>query len=185
MEMSSSILYDKNETKIIKLDNGNYNIFFSIENKNINLLPIINFSLIKLIYDLNQDICEKVNLENHDDNNGIITVIIKNMFKDLGLPQKYSCLQIIKSVQNNSVVFDLITKSGIKPDWIPSDVEIADITNIKFVCDASNSQHKVNFKCLINFKEEIDTSIFVQKVSIMIINKIINRLKQFIENVRI
>jgi two-component SAPR family response regulator len=107
------------------------------------------------------------------------------MFKDLGLPQKYSCLQIIKSVQNNSVVFDLITKSGIKPDWIPSDVEIADITNIKFVCDASNSQHKVNFKCLINFKEEIDTSIFVQKVSIMIINKIINRLKQFIENVRI
>jgi hypothetical protein len=107
------------------------------------------------------------------------------MFKDLGLPQKYSCLQIIKSIQNNSVVFDLITKSDIKPDWIPNDVEIADITNIKFVCDVSSNQHKANFKCLINFKEEIETPIFVQKVSIMIINKIINRLKQFIENVRI
>ena len=121
---SSLILYDKNNTKIVKLYNGNYNIFFSIENKNINLSSVINFSLIKLIYDLNQDICEKVNLENQDENNAIITVIIKNMFKDLGLPQKYSCLQIIKSIQNNSVVFDLITKSDIKPDWIPNDVEI-------------------------------------------------------------
>lgn len=29
----SSILYEKNGTKIIKMENGNYNLFFSIENK--------------------------------------------------------------------------------------------------------------------------------------------------------
>ena len=31
----SSVLYEKNDIKIIKLDNGNYNLFFSIENNKI------------------------------------------------------------------------------------------------------------------------------------------------------
>ncbi len=62
----STILYDKNDTKIIKLENGNYNLLFSIENKNINLCSIINFELIKLIYELNKDVCENMNLDKLD-----------------------------------------------------------------------------------------------------------------------
>ena len=45
------------------------------------------------------------------------------------------------------------------------------------------SQHKVDFKCVIDFQEDAEAPVFIQKVSVMIINKIINRLKQFIENV--
>ena len=38
---------------------------------------------------------------------------------------------------------------------------------------------------IIKKLEEIEMPVIVQKVSIMILNKIVNRLKQFIENVRI
>ena len=179
----SSILYEKNGTKIIKMENGNYNLFFSIENKKICLSSVINFDLIKLIYDLNKDICEKVNLEKHDENNAVITVLIKNLFGDLGLPQKYSCLYILKSCQNNTIIFDLTTKSNERPYWINKDIELANIKSIKLICDLSGSQHKVDFKCVIDFQEDTEAPVFIQKVSVMIINKIINRLKQFIENV--
>ena len=181
----STILYDKNETKIIKLENGNYNLLFSIENKNINLYPIINFELIKLMYELNKDICENINLDKLDENNAQITILLKNLFEDLGLPQKYATLHILKTSDNKSITFDLSTIKIKNPKWIQKDMELIDIKNIQFNCDFSSSQHKINFNCFINFKEEIEMPVFVQKVSIMILNKIVNRLKQFIENVRI
>jgi len=182
---SSTILYEKTDTKIIKLNNGSYNLFFSVENPKMYLSSIVNFDLIKLMYDLNKDICEKVTLEKQDENTAVITVLIKNLFKDLGLPQKYSCLNILKSIDKNSVIFDLTTKINEKPAWILNDIELANIKSIKLICDVSNNQHKVDFNCLIGFHEDTESPIFVQKVSIMIINKIVNRLKQFIENVRI
>ena len=180
----SSVLYEKNDTKIIKLDNGNYNLFFSIENNKMYLDSIINFDLIKLIYDLNKDICEKVNLEKYDENS--ISVLIKNLFEDLGLSQKYSCLEITKSIHNSQIIFDLKTIVPTKkPEWVNNDMELANIKSIKLISNVLNNQHKVNFKCLIDFQEDIEAPVFVQKVSVMVINKIINRLKQFIENVRV
>ena len=181
-----SVLYEKNDTKIIKLDNGNYHLFFSIENNNMYLDSVINFDLIKLIYDLNKDICEKVNLEKHDENTATISVLIKNLFEDLGLSQKYSCLQITKSIHNSQIIFDLNTTIPTKkPEWVTNDMELANIKSIKFISDVSNNRHKINFKCLIDFQENMEAPVFVQKVSVMVINKIINRLKQFIENVRV
>ena len=148
----SSVLYEKNDTKIIKLDNGNYNLFFSIENNKMYLDSVINFDLIKLIYDLNKDICEKVSLEKHDENSATILVLIKNLFEDLGLSQKYSCLQITKSIQNSQIIFDLTTiVPNKKPEWVTNDIELTNIKSIKFISDVSNNRHKVNFKCLIDF----------------------------------
>ncbi len=180
------MLYEKNDTKIIKLDNGNYNLFFSIENNKMYLDSIINFDLIKLIYDLNKDICEKVNLEKHDENSATISVLIKNLFEDLGLSQKYSCLLMTKSIQNSRIIFDLTTIVPTnKIEWLTNDMEMANIKSIKLISDVSNNRNKVNFKCLIDFQEDMEAPVFVQKVSVMVINKIINRLKQFIENVRV
>ena len=182
----SSVLYEKNDTKLIKLDNGNYNLFFSLENNKMYLDSIINFDLIKLIYDLNTDICEKVNLEKHNENSAIILVLIKNLFEDLGLSQKYSCLQMTKSIHNSQIILDLkLIVPTNKPEWLTNDMEMANIKSIKLISDVSSSRHKINFNCLIDFQEDMEAPVFVQKVSVMVINKIINRLKQFIENVRV
>ena len=169
----STILYDKNDTKIIKLDDENYNLLFSIENKNINLCSIINFELIKLIYELNKDVCENMNLEKLDENNAQTTILIKNFFEDLGLPQKYTSLHILKTSDNKSITFDFSTIKIKKPKWVHKDMDLADIKNVQINCDFSSSQHKINFNCLINFKEEAEMPVFVQKVSIMIINIIV------------
>lgn len=181
----SQIIYEKNDTKIIKKNYGIYNLTFSIENKKMMMASILNFDLIKLIYDLNQDICEKVNLEKYDETTATITVLLKNFGVDLGLPQKYSSLQITRIEQPGFIVFNLATvELNSKPVWINDDLELADIKSIKIGCNTS-LPHKTVINCLIDFKEDAKAPAFLQKITIMMVNKIINRLKQFIENVAI
>ena len=64
-------------------------------------------------------------------------------------------------------------------------MEMANIKSMKLISDVSNSRHKIKFNFLVDFQEDMEAPVFVQKVSVMIINKIINRLKQFIENVKV
>ena len=88
------ILYSKEGFEFLKVFKNKYSLKFSIENPNIILHKIIDFSLIKLMYDLNADIYEKINLEKINDNEAIMTILMKHLFEDLGLPQKFSHINI-------------------------------------------------------------------------------------------
>lgn len=179
------VLHNKDGTLILKLGDGCFQIRFSIENKNIMLNSVLNFDLIKLIHDLNKDICEKVELQKLDDSYAIMTLLIKNFFEDLGISQKFSCLQIHRQVVSpQETIFLFSTFTNYKPSWLPSDLELAQIDNISLKCFCS-SPHKVDFECFIQFPNNQNSPAFVQKMSVMIVHKIINRLKQFIENVKI
>ena len=53
-----NILFDKEGLQFIKIKQNHYKLIFSMENNNIILAKIIDFNIIKLIYDLNVDIYE-------------------------------------------------------------------------------------------------------------------------------
>lgn len=184
--MEVEILHEsKDGTQISKLGEGLFRMSFAIQNKNIMLASVINFDLLKLIYDLNKDICEKVEMQKLDESSAVITILIKNFFEDLGLPQRYSCLHIQKSELNNGqIVFDFSTFPKFKASWLPNDLELATIDEIRLVC-IPQTPHEIHFVCHVQFPTHQNIPAFVQKMSVMIVNKIINRLKQFIENVKI
>ena len=71
------VLVEKDGMKFIKLEKNKYNLTYSIENKNINLEPLVNFELIKLIYELNPDIYEKVVLNKVSEEEAQITLLMK------------------------------------------------------------------------------------------------------------
>ena len=48
--MDEEILFEKDGLKFIKIKKNNYNLVFSMENKNIYLSKIIDFNLITLLY---------------------------------------------------------------------------------------------------------------------------------------
>ena len=60
--MDSKVLYEKDGMRFTKISDKNYNLQFVIENKNIIMANIVDFSLLKLMYDLNVDIYESVQL---------------------------------------------------------------------------------------------------------------------------
>jgi hypothetical protein len=88
-----------NNFQMNKVANGEYNIQFYLENKNIHLAKAIDFHLIKLLYELNNDIYEKIDLNILNDTQATILAINKHLFQDLGISQKYTHLKITKKLQ--------------------------------------------------------------------------------------
>jgi hypothetical protein len=178
------VLVEKDGMKFIKLERNKYNLTFSIENKNINLVPIINFELIKLIYELNPDIYEKVILNKTNEEEAKITLLIKHFFNDLGFPQKYSHMGFEKTITEKGVNFIGASIFSEKPEYIPSEVELLPIEILNIDCNVI-SPHNVDLNCIIVFHNSLVIPSFIEKIIGIIINKIFSRIKKFIENIKV
>jgi hypothetical protein len=179
----SKILFNKDGLQFIKLTKNTYKLQFQMENNTMDLSKIIDFSLIKLIYDLNPDIYEKVNVEKQNENEVIVTLLLKHFFEDLGLSQRFIFLHIQKFIENNKITFISSSIANYRPDGLPRDSELLDIKSMNTVCEVI-TPHKILFHFHIILNENLEVIEFVENLIGKIIYKIFNRVKQFIENVR-
>ena len=177
-------LYSKEGFRFVKNENNNYNLSFEMENNHIILSKIIDFNLVKLIYDLNVDIYEKVNLKIINENEATINLLMKHLFEDLGLPQRFSYVHVKKTFESNSISFDLQTIKSNRPEGMPLDAELMPMKNMNCNCDII-TQHKIRFTFNVLFENHMLLPPVVEKIVGLILYKIFNRVKQFIENVRI
>jgi len=170
---------------IDKIIHGEYKISFSLENKNIHMINIIDFNIIKLLYELNKDLYEKIDLNIINDNEAVLLVINKHLFQDLGLSQKYSYFKIKKTVfENRNIIFDLemITNENII-HLVPKNAERLPIKNAVINCkiiDPHTSDFVFHFKI---DTELIELPEFIDKFLCNIFIKKFKRVKQFIENI--
>ena len=182
--MDSKILYEKDGMKFTKLSDKKYSLDFSMENKNIIMANIIDFNLIKLIYDLNGDIYESVDFKKISENEVIVTLLMKHLFEDLGLPQKYSYLHMKKSVNDKQIIFRSQSIQSERPQGIPDDAELMAMKENIGICNII-TPHKIHFSFTVLFEDYVKIPQFAEKMVGLILNKIFKRVKQFIENVRI
>jgi hypothetical protein len=178
------ILFNKDGLKFVKLDKNIYTLQFDIKNNNIHLPNIIDFSLLKLIYELNPDIYESVNIENHKENEIITTILMKHFFEDIGISQRFLLLHIQKLTEPNKITFVSSSIRNFKPEGLPKETELLNIKTMKTICEIENP-HKIKFHFNIIFDENMNIPEFVESIIGKIINKIFIRVKQFIENVRV
>lgn len=181
---SETVLFEKENFKFVKNSKNNYSLSFSMINNNIVIKNIIDFAMIKLIYDLNTDIYEKVHLEKLNENEAICSFLMKNLFQDLGLSQKYSSLHIQKILEERKITFLCQTIHSFKSDFIPEDAELLSIDKMIFVTNIINP-HNVDFSVNVVFNEDAKIPNFAEKLVGVVLNKIFKRVKQFIENVRL
>jgi len=178
------VLYSKEGFIFTKNEKNNYSLSFTIQNNSIVLSKIIDFNLIKLIYDLNNDVYEKINISIINENEAISNLLLKHLFKDLGLPQRYSYVNINKIVEEDSIKFVSQTIKPEIPEGMPPDAELMPIQNM--ICDCRIiTPHQIQFTCNIQFENTLLIPQMVEKLVGLILYKIFNRVKQFIENVRI
>ena len=154
-----------------------------MENNHIILAKIIDFNLVKLIYDLNSDIYEKVNLNIINDNEAIIVLLMKHLFEELGLPQRFSYLHLKKFIGENTIKFVSQCIKSERPSDMPPDAELMPIQIMTCDCDII-TPHKIKFTCNILFEPTMNVPPVAEKLIGLILYKIFNRVKQFIENVR-
>ena len=184
MSVEEKVLFEKDGLKFSKFGTNHYCTTFCIKNNNIRLSDVINFDLIKLMYDLNPDIYEFVQLDKRGDNDAQCLLILKHFFQDLGLPQRYAYLNMHKSSVDKTIVFDASSDYANAPKNIPPSCKPTAIKNVKSVCEII-TQHEVQFTHNIYFDESNIMPIFVEKMVGAIVHKIFKRVKQFIENVRV
>ena len=183
--MTESIeLYYKDGFTFTKNSKNNYSLVFQMKNKSINLSNIIDFSLIELIYKLNSDIYETFNLHKIDDNQAIMTVLMKHLFEDLGLAQKFSHVHITKHINSNKITFTTQSIYSDRPENIPVNAEQMSIKHMNCECNII-TPHTVNFLCNISFEDNMIVLRFIEKIIGLMLFKIFSRVKQFIENVSI
>jgi hypothetical protein len=181
--MDSKVLYEKDGMIFTKIDDKKYNLSFSMENKNILIANIIDFSLFKLIYELNGDIYERVNLTKISENQAVVTLLIRHLFEDLGLPQKYSYLHMTKTVNDKQIIFRSQSIHSERPEGVPAEAQMMAMKQNIGICDII-TPHKMNFSFTVQFEDYVEIPAFAEKIVGLILNKIFKRVKQFIENFR-
>lgn len=191
MEKNSNltkIISEKNGMKLIRSPDNIFNFVCTIENKNIYLDKIINFELVKLIFEINNDIYEKVIMNKIDENNAEFIFIMKHFFADIGLPQRYYHFILTKNFnqKENKITFKSEIINDKKPEFISEDIEFLPINKMDFECQfTSLLRDKMLFNAFIVFDKNLSIPEYVEKVVGLIVNKIFIRVKQFIEMYRI
>jgi hypothetical protein len=180
----SEVLLNKEGLQFARVKEKHYTLTFSMENMHIILSNIIDFNLIKLIYDLNSDIYEKVILDKINDDEAVATLLMKHFFEDLGLPQRFSFLHIKKIVEERRIIFVSQSIRSHKPEGMPEDAELMAINDLTSICNIV-TPHKINFSFNIVFDPIMNIPPFAEKMVGLILFKIFKRVKQFIENVRL
>jgi hypothetical protein len=184
-KIKSNTLMDKSGMKIIKLTNNEYNVSFSIQNNQFILPSIINFDMVKLIFDLNPDIYEKSILKKDTTlENATICSLMKDLYSDLGIPQSYVCMSV-KMVKSSDVIrFKCLPVSNRTTPLEFSGIPDLYSLPVKFLIIDCNilTNHHVEINCSINIEDDIEIEQFIEKMVITIVHKVFIRLKQFIEN---
>ena len=179
-----TIIFNKDGFKFARVRKNQYKLTFNMENKHIILSNIIDFSLIKLIYDLNLDVYESVNIEKINDNEIIVTLLIKHFFEDIGLPQMFSYIHMTRIVEDEKIIFKAQTIRHQRPPNMPEYAELMSIQDFACVCDIITPQ-SINFSVNIIFDQQMFVPHFAEKMVGMILHKIFKRVKQFIDNLMI
>jgi len=193
-EKKEIIFFDKNTLRISKTQDEEYHMQCEIENKNLILEKIIDFEMMKLVYDLNKDIYEKTELHKISDLEANIFFMMKDLFPDLGIPQRFAYLKVKKTVEKDPLTqktskiifqsqFILDEKGEFKrPEHVTQKAHPLPIERMEVECIFFN-EHKMHFSNKIKIDEKkMKIPAFLEKMISQIIYKVFSRLKQFIEN---
>jgi hypothetical protein len=179
------VLIDKNEMKVVKINNDKFNISFNIKNEKINLIKLININFIKIISEINKDFIEKCIIENESDIEASIFILCKDLFTDLGLPQFYYFFNIKQDStevkNNNTIKFIFSTISNAENENIDENMLDAKIDKCIIKCSIIN-EHYIQFNIEVLVTPSDMFSTIIEKMISIIIYNVFNRVKQFICN---
>lgn len=181
IESKSNIIMKRDGFSFEKIDNKCYYTTFDIKNNNLKLSDIINFDLIKVLYDLNPDIYDLVEIEKINENEANLIIIMKHLFKDIGISQKYSYLNIKLLKTNRFFKFESKPIKISKPSQVPISAEVVDFDRIETIGEFITNNHVI-VKNYTYIGSGTKTMSYFDKIAASITYKIITRLIKFISN---
>lgn len=160
----------------------NYNINFNTLSSNIDLQKYTNFNIYKLLFELNKDIIESIEIiDLLSDNEANILIILKEIGDTIKIPKNYLYLTINKIYNNNEILFESTNNDNIdkiKNKIIGCNKTISEYSVLKII----NNDNKLIFNYEFKFRIIFQQSKFVNNIVALLIKKVFYKLKLFIEN---
>ncbi len=179
--MESALLSNKDSVFLFaKLCDNHYGLSFSLENQNLYLPGIVNIDFIKVIYSLSPELFSLVHLEKINDTEGVLLIVIKPLFKELGVVQRFMYFHV-KCIQlKNTIVFESQTIRTVRPNDVPANAELVNVDS--FTNEFTfHSHHKVDVVNKILLGDDVVIPKFVDKIMKSLVVKIFKRVKIFVE----
>ena len=188
-----NIHYDKNtcydfktvcfkENVLLKREKS-CNIFllqFNLENTNKNLHDIINLNMYNLLFTLNRDNIEKIEIKKWNSSNEVeVLFLFKPFGKDLGVKPKYMYVKTTANISNDKHVY-----TSIDIDY-PNLEEVKNYEKVKNAISTMivnfDSDHKININYIFKFDLIQSLPIYMENILGLIMKKMFLNLKNFIE----
>ena len=181
-KMDKQILINKYNFVFSKKGSHHYSTEFKLCNNQINISKIVNFELIKLIYDLNPDIYEHSIIVKKTEEDANCLLVMKHFFKDIGLPKRYVYVNIKKQITSDKIIFSGKSIYDEIPDNLPIGCEQLPINNFTYECTI-NSLHEISVTQNVYFDKKLTIPGFVEKILGNILINLFLKVKLFIENI--
>ena len=159
-----------------------YSLQFYLDNPKYNLYNIINLNMYNLLYELNQDNFEKIEIKNWLSNSEVdVLFLFKQFGKDLGIKPKYMYIRATEIVENGKKTYNGYDIEYPYPDELTNYEKVT--TRISTMVVNFESNHKINIYYLFKLDLAHSLPIYMENVLGLIMKKMFLHLKQFIETI--
>lgn len=163
-------------------NNKHYNLNFQTVTNNFNIEKYTNFNIYKLLFELNKDLIDSIQIINQiSDNKANVLIIFKEIGENIKIPKNYLYLTVNKYYINKEILFESINNENI-----------SEIKNKISGCNRTICEHsllKITYNDIIltfnydfQFNIPYQKSYFIDNIIALLIKKVFYKLKVFIEN---
>jgi hypothetical protein len=174
----------------LKRDKNNniYLLQFVAENSNVNLYTMINLEIYNLMFKLNKDNFEKIELDNittipSSHNKLINEVNVLFLFtpfaSDLGIKPKYMYVRVTEVCEPNKKTYNCVDVDYPNPEELKKYDKV--VNTISSMVVNFESCHKINISYIFKLDLSHSLPIYMENIMGLIMKKVFLNLKQFIE----
>ena len=172
-------------------NNNIYLLQFLAENSKVNLHTIINLDIYYLMFTLNKDNFEKIEMhsidsttissgsENKNLNEVNVLFIFKPFAADLGIKPKYMYVRVTEVCEPNKKTYNCVDVDYPNPEELKNYDKI--INTISSMVVNFESYHKINISYIFKLELSHSLPIYMENIMGLIMKKVFLNLKQFIE----
>ena len=166
---------------LVRISTNKYRMTAFIENKKIYMKNLLNFNLINLLYQTNLDQFEKLNLDITNDEEANVFILMKHIFKEMGIKQRYFCFDIKKVEIDNGISF-ILTQNEEHGQTLNecSNAHLMPIKHMLYNFELV-SLHKIKMTQYIDFDPEVGMPFFLEPIFGIVSKTMLKQMKQFIE----
>tara|TARA_B000000477_G_scaffold104133_1_gene93994 strand:+ start:276 stop:860 length:585 start_codon:yes stop_codon:yes gene_type:complete len=194
--MSDTIptVFDGNTKMICNKDNiilrrneelNTFSLTFRLKNEKIQLSKIINLKLYTLLYELNKDIIENVEILSETETESTILLIFRQFGAELGMSQKYMCLHTVMDadIEQGSIIMRSETATSGRDNLkgISNCEEIISPYTNLFVTMKSETEAIIDY--IFNMEMDDELPIYMENMIGVLMKKTLLRVKEFIEKI--